>query len=1053
MTRRPADWLDLDEVPEERGLGWPSLAESEADGGPKAKSSEDFVAYIKSLQAGGASTTSEPEALTVATGEGQPLVVGSLRPSMSVESDPEAQRLVRERGEEGGEPSGEELVEVGEGPKEPVADSSLPFDLVERNATREGFWRHTIAELLFLFGIMVLVELQVGDGVVGAFGIHPHPYWLILLPVAAARGLAAALMAAGVATVLYGVGANHTVHVQSWLHLLDLKIMDTPVLFFGAAFVLGELRDLLSRRHADVWRRYEHEQEQALRIDHERRILKEANGELKRRVFDQSANFGTLMEAVQSLETALGDEIFDLVLDIVSEHCHAIKASVLLVLEDGTVDLVRHLGWEEATLGENLARNGKCAQVQRVIRQAMPYNGMAPHEVPPAEGPLLVAPVCDAGGVVTTLLCIDEIPITRVNEVTVTLLYSIAEWLGVALRRVDDEGNQQVDLEQAVSKVLQSVRWMGGARELGHRIRIDDSRGMRHSVPTAVIGITAPHCDPHNHEVLKETEEFLLTKVCPSMRLSDDIYRFGFAGCWLMVLTGTAAQGAPIVKQRLMARSAMLQRGRGEALEFEAFVPGAQAANLEGLMDPIAEWMRDCASRGLPQRTPVVVPGRNRVGNSVDCARRLRLEISIAKRFDLELQVLDYRGDKQKSGLANMMARHVEHVSALLRTTDGVFVLDEHRMAVILPKTSEADAALVAKRIADSLRATLPSDRVDHLETDCLALDTRQAEVLLEFFLGKQVQERTSEPTKGKVTQEPMLSEDELMELGLGAFGVGETAEPSAFGAEAESASEFAGDDDEQPMKSDGETDNMAKRQKQRVESDELDLENFNLDAVRQAAETLVESFEVAEEPGFQERRPERAPEPEVDTRPRKVADEVLGGYTERLDTPQETTHYHDTIAGAGNTVGAHDAYRESTGVHAASAQATSRQDAASTAASMDPDNVGFTVPREVMQKRFSEMERGSEPLPEEEVVNEAQEQAEEPQVQAAPPVSNACAPGTQLWSQMFSQFGTVMHRMEELEHENARLRAELDKASKLLELRKQFRPLLRFLTSDDALD
>ena len=76
-------------------------------------------------------------------------------------------------------------------------------------------WLAAFAEVAVLFGIMVLIELVTGDRRIGAFGVHPHPYWLIVLPMAVARGLVAGQTASTCATILFVLGVRQEFPDQS----------------------------------------------------------------------------------------------------------------------------------------------------------------------------------------------------------------------------------------------------------------------------------------------------------------------------------------------------------------------------------------------------------------------------------------------------------------------------------------------------------------------------------------------------------------------------------------------------------------------------------------------------------------------------------------------------------------------------------------------------------------------------------------------------------------------------------------------------------------------
>ena len=121
-------------------------------------------------------------------------------------------------------------------------------------------------------------------------------------------------------------------------------------------------------------------------------------------------------------------------LELVEEHCGA-SSSVLIRLEDGSLDFLCHRGWSGEETSDRLAAARKSEFIARAVAEGMVVNGFQPEETAPDDGPLVVAPLFDATGVVKALLCLDEIPATRLNESTIRVFLGIADWISSALAR------------------------------------------------------------------------------------------------------------------------------------------------------------------------------------------------------------------------------------------------------------------------------------------------------------------------------------------------------------------------------------------------------------------------------------------------------------------------------------------------------------------------------------------------------------------------------------------------------------------------------------------
>jgi len=582
------------------------------------------------------------------------------------------------------------------------------------------WWRRTLVEIGALFAIVVPIEMVLGDGAVGSFGFHPHPYWLIVLPMAAARGVVAGLVAALVSSILYAIGAAQALTSEEtiWTYSNMLE----PILFFGVGYFLGELHDELALRYRKLEQRLADVLDRVKRMRQERDVLADANKLLERRIVDDSVQFGNLIVAAARIENADRTEVFEIALDLVEEHCGA-AASVLLRLDDGSIDYLCHRGWSGEELGERLEAARRSEFVRRAIQEGVSVNGFRPETTAPESGPLVVAPLFDASGVVRALLCLDEIPASRLNESTITIFFGIAEWISTALARLA-RGGDAPDPQQALA--LTSAEFeasLGTSAELGERLRIELERCARYGVPTSLLTIQAVEWTDITREGIDNLDRFVLTHFTGGLRPSDGLYRFGYPGCYLLVLAGTALEGAEVVRTRLLRRLDYTpSRSVGE-IRIAATGPDADAPDLVTLIERVARDMRRESSLPLDGKCPVQVPKGAEPGELMAFVGRLKMETSLAVRNGFDLHVVAIEAEAGAELEAGMLARHVHAVGrGLLRPTDAVFAVGTRNVAVILPCAGPEDAATIAHRLVTGLRERDPNAPYGHLETRVMGL-------------------------------------------------------------------------------------------------------------------------------------------------------------------------------------------------------------------------------------------------------------------------------------------------------------------------------------------
>ena len=591
-------------------------------------------------------------------------------------------------------------------------------DIVE---PRDPPFRIVLLETLLLFGLIAGVELFFGDGGLGSYGTHPHPYWLVVLPMAAARGLVAALTAATIASALYGYAAMEAVHASSVFEILDAVKLQECLLFFAAGFVIGEFRDSRQRRQRDLWLALQETRREWLLLGHEKDLLSEANKVLKRRLVDHTAQFGNLMRTATRLESASQNELYEVATEMVVDHCGVDRCSVLVRIEGSLLDIGAQVGWPQDELQRLLLEASESALIAQALHKGQRMNGFEPGQTTPRKGPLVVAPIVDTTGVVIALLCLDEIPIRQLNDTTIMTFYAIAEWIGATMRRAH-RGSSEWDNKFGLRQAVSLAPWLGCPGQLGERIRVEDARCSRQGVMTSLIAMRAP-LTSIDDELLRELDRTVIHTIGQDLRPMDGLYRFGYPGCFVAVLTGAAAEDAVGVASRLTDKWHEGEERPVDCFEIVPFAPDIESPDLMSLLERIADFFRLRSSIPFEGEIPVEVPEKPQLGTIGDFARRIMSEWSIAVRFDTELYVLDVRDTRRDLKFAEALARHMDKVGdQVLRATDGVYRTSESQFAVVLPgATCESSFALLARMI-EVLEERIGKDLVAQLETNVYAI-------------------------------------------------------------------------------------------------------------------------------------------------------------------------------------------------------------------------------------------------------------------------------------------------------------------------------------------
>jgi hypothetical protein len=424
--------------------------------------------------------------------------------------------------------------------------------------------------------------------------------------------------------------------------------------------------------------------------------------------------------AAQRIEKSGRAEVFEIALELVEEHCSA-AASVLMLLEDGSLDYLCQRGWPDDETSRRLAEARESTFVERAIAEGRPVNGFDPEETPPEKGPLVVVPLFATDGVARALLCLDEIPIERLNESTITVFLGIAEWVSSALSRLTRGGDDVARQPGSLSSAQELPGWLGNSVDLGERLRLEVERCTRYGIPTAFLAIQAPEWRDTSVEGREAIDRYIVTHFTGGLRPSDELFRFGYPGCYLLVLAGTTIEGAEVVRRRLLRRVDYSPSREVGPVEIFASGPNAEAPDLLTLVDSVAQRLRQASALPLDKRTPIAVPTEIPLGDIEDFLRRLRMETSLAVRNGFDLHVVGITAEATAPGSGELLTRHVRDVGHL-RPTDGVYTIGPLHCAVVLPCTNGEEAAVVAHRIVTSVRERDPDAVYGGLETQVLSL-------------------------------------------------------------------------------------------------------------------------------------------------------------------------------------------------------------------------------------------------------------------------------------------------------------------------------------------
>lgn len=593
------------------------------------------------------------------------------------------------------------LLDETEGPSNDRSDSEsdeipepeLPIEL----APKLVCWRRLTTELAVGFGTVAALELLLGPGI-GSPGIAPHPYWLVVLPIAAARGFVAGMVTALIAATLIFVGTGASLESGRAIELLSYEHGMQPLAMLLGAFVVGQIADGAASRHRELWRRLVHQSEDfALAVGSHRR-LQRSNRDLKVRLLDHRAQFGHLLDAARRLESATREDLYAVALDMVIEHCAAERCSVVSLAGDAAVVLASQ-GWDgnDAAILEDLRQS---QHVRAAWESGDRFDAFGLDRAAP-RGPILVFPLHASDGGRQALLCLDSMSADRYHQGLASIFFGIGEWTQTGLDRL--RKGERVDLTQPhVGAALQQGNRVGTTDALRRRLHREQGR-VKRGAAVSLLTIRAVGPGAWTPNDLQRLDMLMDATVLNGVvRGSDGVFRLPTAGAWMVVLPHTPQEFAPVVQRQLDAFLRPLSFARISGFEVEV-VERDDEVDLAQAAETGARAIERAA--GVTSAAPPLPEAEESPGwdDSSDLARRLSVEGALARRRGIPLFAMMVGFDRDPQA-ADRAERTITEV--LARCEDSLVSahsIGPGRAVLVIPETDAVHVFSLAEDMGRSL--------------------------------------------------------------------------------------------------------------------------------------------------------------------------------------------------------------------------------------------------------------------------------------------------------------------------------------------------------------
>jgi hypothetical protein len=315
-----------------------------------------------------------------------------------------------------------------------------------------GLRASALLETLVMLAAMLLIDRLIGASD-QFFTIQPHPFWIVVLLVAAQYGVFEGLAAAILASLALVVPSVPQFGFQDDFFSYALKLGLNPAMWLGAALVVGELRSAADRRASALSEalKQAERREQFLAAAAERLAM--ANRALEDRVAGQLRTVASLYEASKAVDRLGPGDVILGIAGLLRAGLNPQKFSVYL-LNGTTLEAVFNEGWTDEDTYRRVYDSATALYQEVVVKSRRLCAANAADAFALEDQALLAGPIKSAEtGQVVGMLKIEKMEALDFNMTSVENFRVVCDWIGSAYARARlferVSANSQPDMARA----------------------------------------------------------------------------------------------------------------------------------------------------------------------------------------------------------------------------------------------------------------------------------------------------------------------------------------------------------------------------------------------------------------------------------------------------------------------------------------------------------------------------------------------------------------------------------------------------------------------------
>lgn len=412
-----------------------------------------------------------------------------------------------------------------------------------------------LLEVILGLAAITFVNFMLFRNNMGFVGTTPHPYWLVVLPVAARYGFKAGL-SAGVLSAALALGLAFPARMAWGLSGLGDLFFGDPLGFILAGLILGEIREVHKRQHAELASLHADQSREMETLKTHYQALVLAKQEIDGRIITQEQTLSTLRETAQALDSLQEDELYPAVLDILVKYLGAEAASIYAMKGDRLVLAASTGQWENRceapVMGVGLV--GRALSGGQAVSADAVDLSVGGEENPDVDA-LIAAPVRGDKGRILGVLAVERLPFVKFNEQTMRMTALVAGWCGDALE------NALLYKRTKARTIDDEITGAYTADYLEKRLDEEISRSRRYKTPLGVLVLESAGLTDLDEQARTAAMADLNMALKQVLRNLDLVFHSRSPGQYIVVMPGTPLAGCRVVREKLRQAIEALSSG------------------------------------------------------------------------------------------------------------------------------------------------------------------------------------------------------------------------------------------------------------------------------------------------------------------------------------------------------------------------------------------------------------------------------------------------------------------------------------------------------------